>query len=84
MPAGLRRHLVGETLINVFHCDLAEIRSVGEQTDIFKKQRAEFYLNNTINPRPLTPQITPSYTHKMAIVSWPYITGTSLHAIYYL
>jgi len=30
MPAGFRRHLVGKTLINVFHCDIAEIRFVGE------------------------------------------------------
>jgi len=26
MPAGFRRHVVGKTLINVFHCDIAEIR----------------------------------------------------------
>jgi len=30
MPAGFRRHLVGETLRNVFHCDVAEIRFVGK------------------------------------------------------
>jgi len=30
MPAGFRRHLAGKTLINVFHCDVAEIRFVGE------------------------------------------------------
>ena len=30
MPAGFRRHLVGETPINVFHCDIAEIRSLGK------------------------------------------------------
>jgi len=29
MPAVFRRHLVGKTLLNVFHCDLAEIRFVG-------------------------------------------------------
>ena len=29
MPAGSRRHLVGKTLINVFHCDITEIRFVG-------------------------------------------------------
>jgi len=29
MPAGFRRHLVG-TVIDVFHCDIAEIRFVGE------------------------------------------------------
>jgi len=30
MPAGFRRHLVGKTLINVFHYDIAEIRFVGK------------------------------------------------------
>ena len=30
MPAGFRRHLVDKTLTNVFHCDIAEIRFVGE------------------------------------------------------
>ena len=30
LPAGFRRHLVGRTLINVFHCDTAEICFVGE------------------------------------------------------
>ena len=30
MPAGFRRHLVGKTLVNVRHCDIAEIRFVGE------------------------------------------------------
>jgi len=30
MPAGCRRHLVGKTLIYVFHCDSAEIRFVGK------------------------------------------------------
>jgi len=30
MPAGFRRHLVGKILINVFHCDIAAIRFVGE------------------------------------------------------
>jgi len=30
MPAGFRRHLVGMTLINVFHCNIAEIRFVGK------------------------------------------------------
>ena len=29
MPAGFRRHLVGKTPINVFHCDIAEMRFVG-------------------------------------------------------
>ena len=30
MPGGFRRHLVGKTLINVFHCESAEIRFVSE------------------------------------------------------
>jgi len=30
IPAGFRRHLVGKTLINVSHCDIAEIRFVGK------------------------------------------------------
>jgi len=30
MPAGFRRHLVGKTLINAVHCDIAEVRFVGE------------------------------------------------------
>jgi len=30
MLAGFRRHLVGKTLIDVFHCDVAEIRFVGK------------------------------------------------------
>ena len=30
MPAGFRRHLVGKTLLNVFHCDSAEIRFVSK------------------------------------------------------
>jgi len=30
MPAGFRRHLVGKTLGNVFHCDIAEICFVGK------------------------------------------------------
>ena len=34
-----------------------------DPTDIFIKQRFEFYLNNTIYPRSLTPHIMPSYTH---------------------
>ena len=73
MLAGFRRHLVGKTLVNVFHCDIAEIRFVGElysdHTDIFINQRIECNLKNTISLRPLTPHIMPCYTHKMAIVS---------------
>ena len=32
-----------------------------------------FILNDTLNLRPLAPQITQCYTHKIAIVSWPLI-----------
>ena len=81
MPAGFRRHLVGKTLINVFHCYSAEIRFVGKLTslnaDIFINQRIECYLNNTTNLRPLTTHIMPCYTHKMTIIS-----VTSFHPIY--
>jgi len=28
MPAGFRRHLVGKTLMNIFHCDIADTRFV--------------------------------------------------------
>ena len=34
MPAGSRRRLVGKTLRNVFHCDIAEIRFVGKLVTI--------------------------------------------------
>jgi len=44
---------------------------VNDHTDIFINQRIEFYMNNTITLRHSTPHIMPSYTHKMAIVSWP-------------
>jgi len=40
MPAIFRRHLVGKTVRNVCHCDIAEIRFVGtlsDHTDIFYK-----------------------------------------------
>ena len=56
MSAGFCRHLVGKTLINVFHCDITEIRFVGklnDHTDIFINQRIECYLNHTINVRPV-------------------------------
>ena len=75
MPADFRRHLVGKTVINVFQCDITEIRFISKasvHTDIFINQRIECYLNNRINIRPLAPQsVMPCYTHKMAIVSWP-------------
>ena len=33
-------------------------------------QLIQFYLNNTLNPRPLSTQIISCSTHKMAVVSW--------------
>ena len=74
MPAIFRRHLVGKTVRNVFHCDIAGIRFVGkfsDHTDIFINRRIELYLSNTINLRPLTLHIMPCYTHKTAVVTWP-------------
>jgi len=77
MPAAFRRHLVGKTLRNAWHCDVAEIRFVGKLVIKFRhffiNRRVELYLNNKMNLRPLTPHIMPCYTHKMAIVSWPWI-----------
>jgi len=46
-PAGFRRHLVGKTPINVCHCDIAEIRSVGKLVTVqtfLISQRIEFHL----------------------------------------
>jgi len=36
--------------------------------DIFLNQLIQFYSNNTLNRRPLTPHIIPCYTYKMVIV----------------
>jgi len=65
MPAGFRRHLVGKTLTNVFHCHITEIGFVGKLviTDIFINQRIECCFNDTINLRRLTPHIMPCYTY---------------------
>jgi len=75
MPAGFRRHLVGKTLINVFNCERWNTLcwKDSDHTDILINQRIECYLNSTITLRPLTSHIMPCHTHKMAIVSWPYI-----------
>ena len=64
MPAGFHRHLVCKTLrpMCFFHCDIAEIRFVVDNTDIFWNQRTECNLNNTINLRLLTPHILPCYS----------------------
>ena len=71
MPAAFRLHLVGKTVMNIFHCDIAEILCwrANDHTDIFINQQIECKFNNTINLRPLTPHTIPCYTHKMAIVS---------------
>jgi len=55
MPAGFRRHFVGKTLINVSYCDTAEMRFVDRLMIIC--HLIQFYLNNAINLRPLTPHI---------------------------
>ena len=39
----------------------------------------EFYLNGTINLRPLTSHIMLCYTHKMAVVSWPKFCDVTSH-----
>ena len=46
MLAGFRHHLVGKTVINVFHCDIAEIRFVGE---LVKLQTQTFLKINGLN-----------------------------------
>jgi len=72
MPAGYRRHLMGKTVNNVCHCDLAEIRLVGKlmiTRTFLLTNGLNFISNNTTNLRPFTPHIMPCYTHKMANVS---------------
>ena len=41
---------------------------VNDHVDIFLKL-VKFYLNNMVKLHPLTPHITPSYSHKMENVS---------------
>ena len=48
-------------------------RQVNDRVDIFLIKLVKFYLNNMANLHQLTLHIMPSYTHKMAIVSWPQI-----------
>jgi len=50
--------------------------------DIFLNQLIQFYLNNTLNLRPLTPHIAPCYTHKMTIVIVTIDYVMSLHPMY--
>jgi len=67
MPAGFRRHLVGKTLIDIFHCVITQIHFVCNVMLIRTfpvnqvNQRIECYLYNTINLRFLTPRILPRY-----------------------
>ena len=69
MPAGFRGHLVGKTLekrLPLWY-RLNTLRWLcNDHTDIFVNQKVDFYFNNMINLRPLTPHIRPCYTHKMA------------------
>ena len=91
MPAGFRRHLVGKTLINVFHCDIADIGAYALLASYkwscrhFHKPADRMLLKYiTINLRPLTPHIMPCHTHKMAIVSWQYRVGQKTYQATYL
>ena len=87
VPADFRRHLLGKTPINVFHCNIAKICFVGKlvimQTFSYINQQIEYYLNNTINLSPLTPHIMPCYTHKMAIVSWHRFYDVTSPCVYF-
>jgi len=59
MPAGFRRHLVAVTLINVFHCNIAEVRFVGNLAII-----QTFSRTNRSNVIKITRQIfAPYFTH---------------------
>jgi len=53
-----------------------------DHTDIFINQRIEYYLNNTINLRPLTPHIMTCYTHKNGDRIVAIDSVTSLHPMY--
>ena len=72
MPAGFRRHLVGKTLKNAGYYNTAEIRFIVKLVVVWaflKTDRFKFYVNNSINLRPLASHIMPSYTHNVAIAS---------------
>ena len=45
-------------------------------------QKIECYANNATNTCPLTPHIMPCYTHKMAIVSWPWFCDVTSPSVY--
>jgi len=86
MPAGFRGHLVGKTLekrLPLWY-RLNTLRWLcNDHTDIFVNQKVDFYFNNMINLRPLTPHIRPCYTHKMArsYDGHRYCDVTSLYAL---
>ena len=83
MPDGFRRHLVGKTLRNVCHCDIAKNTlcwQTSDHTDIFVNQRIGFYLNNTTNLRFLTPHSTLYPQNGDRFVATDSVT--SLHLIY--
>ena len=86
MLAGFRRHLVGKTLINVFHVISMKYAfwQASEHTDI---QRTECCLNNAIHLRPLIRYIMPhviptkwrSYRgHRFCDVTSPHVCVLSL------
>ena len=57
---------LGEMFVTVISLKYALLVSYNHRIDISLNQQIHFYLNNTINLRPLTPQIILCYTHKMA------------------
>ena len=71
MPAGFRRYHVDKNLRNVCHSVVTYIRFsyVNDHEDIFLKPTGSILLENTLNLRPITLQLIPCYTPKMAIVS---------------
>ena len=63
MPAGFRRHLVGKTLTNDFHCDVAENTlcwRASDHTDIFVNRRKKVKFSHT-RYRALGPELIPVY-----------------------
>ena len=53
MPAGFRRHLVGKTLRNVFHCDSAEICFVGKRSVLLPSVLWRCWLGGRKGTRPV-------------------------------
>ena len=74
MLAAFRRHPDGKTRRNVCYSVVTQIPffcTLMIMWTFFLNEVVKFYSNNMVNLRPLTPKITPSYTHKMANVSSP-------------